>query len=39
MTEIIAADIELGEAPPWHEGRSRMCDWLAGEVLSFSADS
>ena len=38
MTEIFAADIQMGESPRWHEGRFWMCDWLAGEVLSFAAD-
>ena len=38
MTEIFAADIAMGESPRWHDGRFWMCDWLAGEVLSFGAD-
>ena len=28
----------MGESPRWHDGRFWMCDWLAGEVLAFSAD-
>ncbi len=28
----------MGESPRWHDGRFWMCDWLAGEVLSFAAD-
>jgi len=36
MTDIFATGIAMGESPRWHEGRFWMCDWLAGEVLSFS---
>jgi sugar lactone lactonase YvrE len=39
MTEIFATGIQMGESPRWHDGRFWMCDWLAGEVLAFSADS
>lgn len=38
MSEIFATGIQMGESPRWHEGRFWMCDWLAGEVLAFSAD-
>jgi sugar lactone lactonase YvrE len=38
MTELFATGIQMGESPRWHEGRFWMCDWLAGEVLSFAAD-
>jgi sugar lactone lactonase YvrE len=37
MTSIFATGIKMGESPLWHDGRFWMCDWLAGEVLSFSA--
>ncbi len=37
MTEIFATGIQMGESPRWHDGRFWMCDWLAGEVLAFSA--
>ena len=38
MTEIFATGIRMGESPRWHDGRFWMCDWLAGEVLAFTAD-
>ena len=25
----------MGESPRWHDGRLWVCDWVAGEVLSF----
>ena len=37
MTEIFATGIQMGESPRWHDGRFWMCDWMAGEVLAFSA--
>jgi sugar lactone lactonase YvrE len=37
MAEIFATGIQMGESPRWHDGRFWMCDWLAGEVLAFSA--
>src|SRR3954464_5654578 len=37
MTTIFATGIRMGESPRWHDGRFWMCDWLAGEVLAFSA--
>lgn len=36
--ETFTVGIRMGESPRWHDGRFWMCDWLAGEVLSFSAD-
>jgi sugar lactone lactonase YvrE len=38
MTEVFATGIQMGESPRWHDGRFWMCDWLAGEVLSFTGD-
>jgi sugar lactone lactonase YvrE len=35
MTELFASVIQMGESPRWHDGRSWMCDWVAGEVLAF----
>jgi sugar lactone lactonase YvrE len=37
MVEIFATRIRMGESPRWHDERFWMCDWLAGEVLAFSA--
>lgn len=34
--EIFATQIRMGESPRWHDDRFWMCDWLEGEVLSFS---
>lgn len=28
----------MGESPRWRDGRLWVCDWLAGEVLSFASD-
>jgi len=28
----------MGESARWHDGRFWMCDWLAGEVLTFHPD-
>jgi sugar lactone lactonase YvrE len=36
--EIFATGLGLGESPRWHDGRVWVCDWTAGEVLSFGAD-
>src|SRR3954454_16027043 len=36
--DILATGLGMGESPRWHEGRLWVCDWLAGEVLSFGAD-
>ena len=38
MAETFATGIQMGESPRWHDGRLWMCDWLAGEVLAFTAD-
>jgi len=37
MAELFASGIQMGESPRWHAGRFWMCDWLAGEVLTFDA--
>jgi sugar lactone lactonase YvrE len=36
--EIFATGLRMGESPRWHDGRLWLCDWLAGEVLSFGSD-
>jgi hypothetical protein len=36
--DTFATGLRMGESPRWHEGRLWVCDWLAGEVLSFGAD-
>lgn len=38
MAELLAAGIQMGESPRWHDGRLWMCDWLAGEILAFDAE-
>jgi sugar lactone lactonase YvrE len=38
MTEIFATGLRMGESARWHDGRFWMCDWLAGEVLTFRPD-
>jgi sugar lactone lactonase YvrE len=38
MTEIFATGLQMGESARWHDGRFWMCDWLAGEVLTFQPD-
>jgi sugar lactone lactonase YvrE len=38
MADIFATGILMGESPRWHDGRFWMCDWRAGEVLTFGAD-
>ena len=35
--EIFATGLSMGESPRWHDGRLWVCDWVAGEVLSFDA--
>jgi 16S rRNA (cytidine1402-2'-O)-methyltransferase len=35
--EIFASGLSMGESPRWHAGRLWVCDWMAGEVLSFDA--
>ncbi len=37
MAEIFATGLQMGESARWHDGRFWMCDWLAGELLAFSA--
>lgn len=36
--DVFATGLGLGESPRWHGGRLWVCDWLAGEVLSFGPD-
>ena len=36
--EVFATGLGLGESPRWHDGRLWVCDWVAGEVLSFDDD-
>lgn len=36
--DVFATGLQMGESARWHDGRFWMCDWLAGEVLAFSAD-
>ena len=33
--DLFATGLALGESPRWHDGRLWVCDWVAGEVLSF----
>ena len=33
--EVFATGLGLGESPRWHDDRLWVCDWVAGEVLSF----
>ena len=33
--EVFATGLRMGESPRWHDGRLWVCDWVAGEVLSF----
>jgi sugar lactone lactonase YvrE len=35
--EVFATGLVFGESPRWHDGRLWVCDWVAGEVLSFDA--
>src|SRR6476469_8980178 len=35
--EIFATGLSMGESPRWHEGRLWVCDWMAGQVLSYDA--
>ena len=35
--EIFATGLRMGESPRWHDGRLWVCDWVAGEVLSYDA--
>lgn len=36
--DVFATGLVLGESPRWHDGRLWVCDWVAGEVLSFDTD-
>ena len=38
MAELFASGIQMGESPRWHDGRFWMCDWLAGEILTFDPE-
>jgi sugar lactone lactonase YvrE len=38
MVTEFATGLGLGESPRWHEGRLWVCDWVAGEVLTFDPD-
>lgn len=33
--EVFASGLGMGESPRWHGRRLWVCDWLAGEVISF----
>ena len=33
--DVFATGLALGESPRWHDGRLWVCDWVAGEVLSY----
>ena len=33
--DVFATGLQMGESPRWHGGRLWVCDWMAGEVLSF----
>jgi sugar lactone lactonase YvrE len=35
--ETFATGLRMGESPRWHDGRLWVCDWVAGEVLSYDA--
>lgn len=35
--EVFATGLRMGESPRWHDGRLWVCDWVAGEVLSYDA--
>src|SRR5512141_164293 len=37
VTRIFASGLALGESPRWHDDRLGVCDWMAGEVLTFDA--
>ena len=40
MTEptVLASGLAMGESPRWHDDRLWVCDWVAGEVLTFDDD-
>jgi sugar lactone lactonase YvrE len=33
--EVFATGLQMGESPRWHDGRLWVCDWVAGEVVSY----
>ena len=35
--DVFAIGLSMGESPRWRDGRLWVCDWMAGEVLSFDA--
>ncbi len=35
--DVFATGLAFGESPRWHDGRLWVCDWVAGEVLSYDA--
>jgi sugar lactone lactonase YvrE len=37
QVEIFATGLRMGESPRWHDDRLWVCDWVAGEVLSYDA--
>jgi sugar lactone lactonase YvrE len=37
-TRVLATGLAMGESPRWHDGVLWLCDWLAGEVVTVSAD-
>jgi sugar lactone lactonase YvrE len=36
--DVFATGLWMGESPRWHDGRLWVCDWVAGEVLSYDAN-
>lgn len=34
-TTVLASGLAMGESPRWHGDRLWVCDWLAGEILTF----
>jgi sugar lactone lactonase YvrE len=36
--DLFASGLSMGESPRWHDDRLWVCDWTAGEVISFGAD-
>ncbi len=35
QTTLLADGLAMGESPRWHDHRLWVCDWVAGEVLTF----
>ncbi len=33
--DVFATGLRMGESPRWHDGRLWVCDWVAGEVVSY----